>query len=126
MKYIRQILVILLFSTIGELIYYFLPFPIPGNIYGMIALFLSLCLGIVKIEQIKGVGRFLLDLMPILFIPSAVGIISQFDQIKKIWIQVIAVTITTTIITMGVTGLATQAIIRVNKRKEADDDDISK
>ena len=38
-------------------------------------------------HQIEETGRFLIDIMPILFVPSAVGIISQFDQLKSIWMN---------------------------------------
>ena len=103
-----------------------IPLPIPGSIYGMVLLFILLCLGFVKIDQVKRVGKLLLDVMPILFIPSAVGIISEIDQIKQIWLQVIIITIVTTIITMGITGITTQAVIRYKQRKEADNDELSK
>jgi holin-like protein len=113
MKYINQVLIILLISFIGELLNYFIPLPIPGSIYGMILLFILLCIGVVKLHQIREVGNFLIDIMPMLFIPSAVGIMVQFDQLESIWIEVIVITIVTTVIVMAVTGLTTQAIIRI-------------
>ena len=113
MKYINQVLIILLISFIGELLNYFIPLPIPGSIYGMILLFILLCTGVVKLHQIREVGNFLIDIMPMLFIPSAVGIMAQFEQLKSIWIEVIVITIVTTVIVMAVTGLTTQAIIRI-------------
>lgn len=88
MKYINQVLIILLISFIGELLNYFIPLPIPGSIYGMILLFILLCTGLVKLHQIREVGNFLIDIMPMLFIPSAVGIMAQFEQLKSIWIEV--------------------------------------
>ncbi len=117
MKYINQLLIILIISCVGELLNFFIPLPIPGSIYGMILLFILLCCGIVKLSQIKETGNFLIDIMPMLFVPSAVGIISQFDKLKSIWIQIIIITIVTTFIVMGVTGLVTQAIIRMKKGK---------
>ena len=117
MKYINQVLIILLISFIGELLNYFIPLPIPGSIYGMVLLFILLCTGVVKLHQIREVGNFLIDIMPMLFIPSAVGIMAQFDQLKSIWIEVIVITIVTTVIVMAVTGLTAQAIIRIKKRK---------
>lgn len=118
MKYINQLLIILIISCIGELLNFFIPLPIPGSIYGMILLFILLCCGIVKLSQIKETGTFLIDIMPMLFIPSAVGIISQFDQLKSIWIHIVIITIVTTFIVMGVTGLVTQGIIRMKKGKD--------
>lgn len=114
MKYIRQMLIII--SFVGELINYYIPLPVPANIYGMIILFILLCLGIVKIEQIKETGKFLLDIMPMLFIPSAVGIMSTFDLLSSIWLEII-ITIVTTTLVMGITGIVTQRIISHQKRK---------
>lgn len=118
MKYIKQISIIITISFVGELLNYFIPLSIPGSIYGMILLFILLCSGVIKLHQIEETGKFLIDIMPILFVPSAVGIMSQFDQLKSIWIEIIVITIVTTFIVMGVTGLTTQAIIRIKKRRK--------
>ena len=117
MKYLNQLLIILIVSCIGELLNFFIPLPIPGSIYGMILLFILLCCGVIKISQIKETGDFLIDIMPILFVPSAVGITSQLDQLKSIWIQIIIITIVTTFLVMGITGLVTQAVIRMKRGK---------
>lgn len=123
MKYINQLLIIFLISYIGELLNYFIPLPIPGSIYGMILMFILLCTGVIKLHHIKEVSRFLIDIMPMLFIPSAVGIIAQVDQLKSIWFQIIIITIVTTVITMVVTAITSQVIIRAKKRKKVDEKD---
>jgi holin-like protein len=117
MKYIKQILVILLISFIGELFNYILPFPISGNIYGMVIMFLLLHRGFIKIHQIEETAEFLVDIMPILFIPSAVGIITQIDELKEIWLQIIFIVIFTTSFIMVISGLVTQSIINNDKKK---------
>lgn len=123
MKYIKQLLTILLISFIGELLNYLIPLTIPGSIYGMIIMFLLLYLGVVKLHHIREVSKFLIDIMPMLFIPSAVGVIAQVDQLKSIWFQIIIITISTTVITMVVTGLMSQLIIQSKKGKKADKKD---
>lgn len=123
MKYINQLLIIFLISFIGELLNYFIPLPIPSSIYGMILMFILLCIGVIKLDHVKEVSKFLIDIMPMLFIPSAVGIIAQVDKLKSIWFQVIIITIATTVITMVVTGLMSQLIIQIKKRKKADGKD---
>ena len=123
MKYINQLLIIFLISFIGELLNYFIPLPIPSSIYGMILMFILLCIGVIKLDHVKEVWLFLIDIMPMLFIPSAVGIIAQVDKLKSIWFQVIIITIATTVITMVVTGLMSQLIIQIKKRKKADGKD---
>lgn len=121
MSYIKQLLIIMLVSFIGELLNFFIPLPIPGSIYGMVLMFVLLCTGIIKISQVKGVSVFLIDIMPMLFIPSAVGIMSELEQLQQIWVQITVITLITTIITMAITGLASQAIICLKKRKGADE-----
>ena len=48
MKYIKQILIILLFTFTGELLQAMIPLPVPAAIYGLVLLFLALCSGILK------------------------------------------------------------------------------
>ena len=45
MKYLKQLLIILGISFLGELLKYFLPLPIPASIYGMVILFALLLSG---------------------------------------------------------------------------------
>ena len=82
----------------------------------MVILFILLCLGIVKIEHIKETGDFLLDIMPMLFIPSAVGIMSSFDMLRSILLEIIIITIATTALVIAITGIVTQKIISHHKR----------
>ena len=61
MKYIRQFLIILAISFIGELLKYVLPLPIPASIYGMAILFVCLMTGWIKLEAVKETGKFLIQ-----------------------------------------------------------------
>jgi len=89
----------------------------------MIILFILLCLGVVKIHHIKEVSKFLIDIMPILFIPYAVGIIDQIDQLKESWIQIIIITIVSTIITMVITGIVSQTVIKYMRGRNKNESD---
>ena len=42
MKYIKQFILILAISFVGELLKYLLPLPVPASIYGMVCMFLAL------------------------------------------------------------------------------------
>jgi len=59
MKFLRQILLIFLFSFLGELLRSLIPMPIPASIYGMVLLFIALSAKIVKLEDIRSAGGFL-------------------------------------------------------------------
>ena len=41
MKYIRQFIIIILISFIGEVLNYLLPLPIPASIYGLVLMLLG-------------------------------------------------------------------------------------
>lgn len=112
MKYLLQFLIIIGFSLAGELLNHLLPLPIPASIYGIILLFVFLELKWVKVHQIKEVSNFLLAIMPILFLPPAVGLLAAWDSIKMCWIQYLGITIVSTFVVMAVAGIVTQAVIR--------------
>lgn len=116
MKYIRQFLVILLFTFSGELLKYLLPFPVPSSIYGLILLFLALELKIIRLETIRETGKFLIEIMPLLFIPAGAGLIDSWDALKPICVPVIVIMIVSTIVVMVVSGWVTQFVIRKGRR----------
>ena len=118
MKYVRQFLIILLFSFLGELFKHLLPFPVPASIYGLVLLFLALELKIISLGAIRDAGRFLIEIMPLLFIPAGAGLIDSWDALKPIFLQVLIIMIVSTIIVMVVSGKVTQFMIRKGKRDE--------
>lgn len=100
----------------GELLRKLLPFSMPGSIYGLIIILIALCTGVLKVEEVKGASDFLLEIMPILFIPSTVGLMESWGILKEILIPVLIVCIFGTVIVMGVTGRITQLVINKTNR----------
>ena len=78
MKYIRQLLIILGISFAGEVLKYILPLPIPVGIYGMAILFIGLMTGLIKLEAVRETGKFLIEIMPLMFIPAGVGLMNSW------------------------------------------------
>ena len=78
MKYLKQFLIILVISLVGELMNKFIPLPVPASIYGMVILFAGLLTGLIKLDAVKEAGRFLIEIMPVMFIPAGVGLISSW------------------------------------------------
>ena len=66
--------------------------------------------GMLKVSQIKNVSSFLIEIMPVMFIPAAVGLISSWDVLKAHWLSYVTVTLVSTVIVMAVSGLVTQAV----------------
>lgn len=115
MKFLIQFMIIIAFSFLGELLHYFLPFPIPASIYGIVLLFVALELKWVKVKDIRETSSFLIAVMPVMFIPAAVGLIDSWKSIGNSWLEYIIVTVLTTFIVMGVSGWITQFVIQRNK-----------
>lgn len=86
MKYLRQLMIILIMCFLGQLLERICPIPIPGVVIGLILLFLSLCAGIIKVEMIEDISNVLLSHMSFLFIPAGVGLMVSFNILKGKWI----------------------------------------
>lgn len=118
MKYIKQFLIILAISFIGEFLKYLLPLPIPASIYGMVLLFIGLMTGLIKLEAVKDTGKFLIEIMPLMFIPAGVGLMTSWGTLRAIIVPVSIITVITIITVMIATGRVSQAIIRKSKEKK--------
>ena len=116
MKYLKQVGIILTISFIGEILYRVIPLPIPAGIYGIILLFLALECKVVKLDQVKDVSLFLIEIMPVLFIPSAVGLMTDWGIIKDNWLIYITITVVTTLLVMVASGWVTQLVLRLKKK----------
>lgn len=116
MKFLIQFLIIIAFSFAGELLHFLLPLPIPASIYGIVLLFAALELKIVKVKHIRETSGFLIAIMPVMFIPAAVGLIDSWQSIGNSWLQYIVVTVVSTFVVMGVSGWITQAVIQRGKK----------
>lgn len=118
MKYFRQFVIILVVTFIGEVLKYFIPLPIPASIYGLVIMLLLLKSKIIPLDQVKDAGNFLIEIMPLMFIPAAVSLLVSWDALKDIFIPVIVITILTTIIIMVITGKVTQRIIKSERGRK--------
>lgn len=112
MKLLYQFGVILAVTFVGELLYALLPLPIPASIYGLIVMLICLGTKVVKLSQVKIAADFLIDIMPPMFIPAAVGLIVVWGDLKEILIPVVVITCLSTVIVMVCTGKVTQTSIR--------------
>ena len=122
MKYLRQIVIILAFSFVGEALSLLIPLPIPGSIYGIVLLFLALETKLVKLASIKDVSDFLISFMPVMFIPAATGLMASWDILRSNAVAYVVIVAVTTVVVMGVSGSVTQWIIRRGKKGGAKDE----
>ena len=118
MKYLRQFGIILAVTCAGEIMKYFIPLPIPGSIYGLILMFVLLLTKVIKVEHVKETGEFLIEIMPMMFIPAGVGLLNAWDTLKPVLIPIIVILFASTIVVMGVSGKVTQTMIEAEERKK--------
>lgn len=111
MKYLRQFLLILLISFIGELLHEVLPLPVPASVYGFAILFIGLLSGVIKLAHVKDTGKLLIEIMPVMFIPAGVGLLESWPQLSPIGIPVAIITLVSTVVVMIISGKITQFVI---------------
>ncbi|MDD7403862.1 MAG: CidA/LrgA family protein [Butyribacter sp.] len=115
MKYIIQLSIILGISFLGEVCKYFLPFPIPASIYGLVILFVCLETKIIKLESIQETAKCLVEIMPVMFIPAGVGLLESWGVLKPVLVPVVVIMLVSTVVVMAVSGWVTQGVIRCKK-----------
>jgi holin-like protein len=95
---------LLLFQVLGEAAAFALPIPVPGPVIGMLLLLLWL---IARQEQdgelIRFSTRFLRHLA-LLFIPAAVGIMTQFERLAQEWPAILVAVLGSTLASIIVTA----------------------
>lgn len=115
MKYLRQLLIILIFSFAGEALHYLVPIQIPASIYGLVLLFIGLMTGLIRLSQVQETAKFLIEIMPMMFIPAGVGLLESWGVLKPILVPVIVILVVSTVLVMGVSGLVTQGVMHIGK-----------
>ena len=110
MKFLRQFMIILLLSFLGEVLKMFIPLPIPASVYGLVLMLLCLVTGILKTSQVKEAAFFLIEIMPVMFIPAAGGLIDSWKVLQPLLLPILVITVVITIFVMVVTGKIAQMI----------------
>lgn len=121
MKGLRQLCIILLILSLGEILQLRFNIPVPGTILGMIILLFLLMIKVVKLKNIDSISTTLLNNFALFFVPANVGIMVYFEQVKVVWVKLLIVIIISTIVVMAVTGLTVQLLDRaISKQKKGD------
>ena len=104
MKFVFQFLIIMAFAFAGELLHHFIPLRLVRLIS-------------VLMKDIKETSSFLISIMPIMFLPPAVGIVQSWSLIKGLWLPCAVVIVVSTVVVMAVSGRVTQRLVRKGGRK---------
>ena len=118
MKFLKQFSIILFISFLGEILHMLIPLPVPASVYGLVLMLGALITGVSKLGQVRETATFLIEIMPVMFIPAGVGLMESWSSLQPVWLPVILITIVTTVLVMVVTGKVTQAMIGKEKKDE--------
>ncbi len=110
--YLRQCALLFGFTLMGEALNRLLPLPVPAAVYGLILLFLALCLKIVKVEHIDKVSHFFLTVMPVLFVSPAVNLLESWGILAPHVLSIALLVVSSTVLVFVIAGLVTQALCR--------------
>jgi len=74
--FVMQLLLLWALNEVGNLFVGWTHLPIPGNVVGMVLLFILLMTGIVKLHWVDAGGSWLLKHLSFFFIPISVGLMT--------------------------------------------------
>ena len=75
--------------------------------------------GMIPHAAVKDAAAFLIEVMPVMFIPAGVGVITSWPELKPALIPVSITIAATTILVMAAAGRISQFVIRRGKRSPA-------
>lgn len=113
---LKQFGIIISITYIGDILSKISGLPIPGTVIGMVLLFMLLYFKVIKLSSVEPAADVLLSNLAFLFVPPAVALITKLDLLKDIWVQILTITVISTVITMVVTGYTADILIRRSKK----------
>lgn len=112
MKILKQIAIIWAVTLAGELLSALIPLSIPAGVYGLVLMLVLLLTGIIKLEQVERAGLFLVEIMPVMFIPAAAGLLDTWDSLRQFAVPFLITITLITWLVMALSGKLTQALMK--------------
>lgn len=109
-------LILLLANGIAKI----LPIPVPASVIGLLLLFAALCLGVVKLEQVEGLGNSLNNVISFLFVPSGISLINSLGLLQNSGIQILTVIAAATLAILLLTGWSASFLLHVKDTHTAE------
>lgn len=110
--FILQLSVLWVLNELGSIIVQWMHLPIPGNVVGMLLLFILLLTGVIKLEWIDQASSFLLKHLVFFFIPITVGIMTLGPMFLQNGISLLVILIVSAILGIIVTGGSAQLLAK--------------
>ncbi|MGF7532306.1 antiholin-like murein hydrolase modulator LrgA [Bacillus mexicanus] len=116
--FLTQAFIFAVIMLVSNMIAAIVPIPIPASVVGLVLLFLLLCLKVIKLEQVETLGTSLTSLIGFLFVPSGISVMNSLGVMQQYGLQIVLVILLATIILLGATGLFSQLILSLSRKRE--------
>ena len=116
MKFFRESILILSIYFAGEIISKLLNLPVPGNIIGMILLFLLLLFKFIKRRHIEEVSQFVLKNISFFYIPTAVSIMESVGYLQGYMWQFALICIVSALLTFLATAYTVIGVMKLQEK----------
>lgn len=112
MNYLKEFSILLVCLLMGVVVNYFFSTPIPMVVWGMIFLFLGLIFKVVKVKDVEETSKGLFKYFAFFFLPAGVEIMKEYKSMDGKALELVIVVSISTIITLAVTALVVEFVIR--------------
>ncbi|MCG6875369.1 MAG: CidA/LrgA family protein [Betaproteobacteria bacterium] len=116
---LAAITLLLVYQLLGEVVALVFALPIPGPVIGFAALFLTLVARGTVSDGLRDTANGLLAHLSLLFVPAGVGVMAHLGRLREEWEPITAALVVSTAVTIGVTALVMQALIRWKQRRSS-------
>lgn len=112
---LEALTVILVCQLVGELVVVGTGMPLPGPVVGMALLFVGLLIRGGIPEELGRVSGSLLGNLSLLFVPAGVGVMTHLSLLKDDWLPISVSLVVSTLLTIAVTGLLMNFLVRLRE-----------
>lgn len=107
-----QLIFLWLLNEFGYFLVNTFHLPMPGNVVGMILLFVLLLMGVVKLSWIENASTLLIKHLAFFFIPIAVGLMNFGSLFLKSGLSLLIVVIGSLAVGIYATGAVSQVLVK--------------
>lgn len=101
---LTNILLLLTFLLLGEIVHRVMLVPLSGPLLGMCFLLFALIVWRGPSDGLQATARPLLASLALLFVPAGVGVVAHLDLIAQYWLPILAATIGGAVVSLLVTA----------------------
>ncbi|MBB6445194.1 CidA/LrgA family protein [Bacillus benzoevorans] len=115
-----QLFVLMIVNQVGMFLVHWIGVPIPGNVLGMVILFLLLWSGIIPLKWVEGASTVLVKHLAFFFIPISVGIMTLGALFMESGLRIMFILLVSTFIGLFFSGNLSQMLIHKKEEVKAE------